>query len=178
MLMPRQKTPDLSVPLAGGGQFDLGAETSERGTVICVYRGLHCPLCATYLKELETLTPEFAARGVGTVGISTDPQDRAEDMATKIDAKHLRIGYDLSLQKARDWGLYISTSRGASSIGIVEPDLFAEPGLFLVQPGQTLYYMSVQTMPFVRPHFSELLAAVDGAMKSGYPARGEYEGEL
>ena len=167
MLMPRQKTPNLTVPLAGGGQFDLASEGSERGTVICVYRGLHCPLCATYLTELEKLTPEFNARGVGTVGISTDPQDRAEDMVTKIDAKHLRIGYDLPLQDARDWGLYISTSKGASSIG-----------LFLVQPDRSLYYMSVQTMPFVRPHFSELLSAVDGAMKSGYPARGEYTGAV
>lgn len=178
MLMPRQKTPALTVPLTGGGNFDLASETNDRGTVVCFYRGLHCPLCATYLKELEKLTPEFAERGVGTVAISTDPMDRAVAMMDKIDAKTLRIGAELPLQMARDWGLFISTSRGKSSIGIEEPALFAEPGLFLVQPNGALYYMSVQTMPFVRPHFSELLAAVDGAMKSGYPARGEYTGEV
>ena len=99
-------------------------------------------------------------------------------MVDKIPAEKLRFGYDLSLEKAREWGLYISTSRGKTSIGIEEPALFAEPGLFLINPDQTLYYMSVQTMPFVRPHFSELLSAVDFAIEKNYPARGEYNGPV
>jgi len=178
MLMPRQKTPDLNLPLIGGGRFDLASEASERGTVVCFYRGLHCPICATYLKELERLTPEFASRGVNTLAVSTDGQDRAQAMADKIGASSLRFAYDLPLAQARDWGLYISTSRGTTSIGIEEPALFAEPGLFLINPDQTLYYMSIQTMPFVRPHFRELLAAVDFAIENNYPARGEYTGAV
>ncbi|MAY67762.1 MAG: alkyl hydroperoxide reductase [Rhodospirillaceae bacterium] len=178
MLMPRQKTPALSVDLVTGGTFDLASETSERGTVICFYRGLHCPICANYLTELEKLTPEFAKRGVGTIGISSDDAERGKAMAEKISAKNLRIGYGLDLSKAREWGLFISTSRGKTSIGIEEPALFAEPGLFMVSPDQTLYYASVQTMPFVRPHFSELLAALDFAIEKNYPARGEYTGAV
>ncbi len=178
MLMPRQTTPDLSLPLLGGGTFTLSAETAERGTVVCFYRGLHCPICATYLKELERLTPEFAARGVATVAVSSDTEDRAQGMAEKISASALRLAYGLPLGLAREWGLYISTSRGTTSIGIEEPALFSEPGLFMVQPGRKLYYMSVQTMPFVRPHFSELLGALDFAIKNEYPARGEYAGAV
>ncbi|MCP5081999.1 MAG: AhpC/TSA family protein [Alphaproteobacteria bacterium] len=178
MLMPRQKTPDLTLPLVGGGQFDLASEGSERGTVICFYRGLHCPICANYLMELEKKTAEFAERGVTTIAVSSDTEERAKDMAEKINAKDLRFAYDLSLDKAKEWGLYISTSRGATSIGIVEPDLFSEPGLFLVTPEQNLYYGSVQTMPFVRPHFSELVGALDFAIKNEYPARGEYAGAV
>ncbi|MEQ8484232.1 MAG: peroxiredoxin-like family protein [Pseudomonadales bacterium] len=178
MLMPRRKTPDLTVPMIGGGTFDLAGETGERGTVVCFYRGLHCPICATYLTEFEKLADDFAKRGVGSVAISSDGQDRAQGMVDKIAATQLRFGYDLSLSKAREWGLYISTSRGKTSIGIEEPALFAEPGLFLINPDQTLYYMSVQTMPFVRPHFRELLAAVDFAIEKNYPARGEYDGEV
>jgi hypothetical protein len=90
----------------------------------------------------------------------------------------LRFAYDLPLGEARDWRLYVSTSRGKTSIGIEEPALFSEPGLFMVQPGRKLYYMSVQTMPFVRPHFSELLGALDFAIKNDYPARGEYTGAV
>ena len=178
MLMPRQKTPDLKLPILPDGEFDLSSEASERGVVICFYRGLHCPICANYLKELEKLTPDFAERGVTTIAISSDGRERTEAMAEKIEAKNLRFGYDLSLEKAREWGLYISTSRGKTSIGIEEPALFSEPGLFMVTPEQTLYYASVQTMPFVRPHFSELVGALDFAIEKNYPARGEYTGAV
>ncbi|WP_187432228.1 hypothetical protein ROLI_031480 [Roseobacter fucihabitans] len=178
MLMPREKTPDLQLPLLGGGTFDLSKHGSEKGTVVCFYRGLHCPLCATYLAELEKRTADFAPRGVKTIAISSDGQERTQAMADKIAAKSLRFGYDLSLSKARAWGLYVSTSRGKTSIGIEEPALFSEPGLFMVTPQQTLYYGSVQTMPFVRPHFSELVGALDFAIANEYPARGEYSGAV
>ena len=178
MLIPRQKTPELALPTIDGAGFDIDKEGSERGTVVCFYRGLHCPLCATYLKELEKLTPEFAKRGVTTIAVSSDGLDRAKDMAEKIEAKALRFAYDLPLTKAKEWGLYISTSRGLTSIGIEEPALFSEPGLFMVTPDRSLYYGSVQTMPFVRPHFSELVGALDVAIDKNYPARGEYTGAV
>ncbi|WP_120500690.1 peroxiredoxin-like family protein [Roseovarius sp. EL26] len=178
MLFPRQKTPDLTVPTLDHGAFDLASETSERGTVICFYRGLHCPLCATYLTELEKRVSDFSEHGVNTIAISSDGEERTRAMADKIGATSLRFGYDLSLEKAREWGLFISTSRGKTSIGIEEPELFSEPGLFMVTPEQTLYYGSVQTMPFVRPHFSELVGALDFAIANNYPARGEYTGAV
>lgn len=178
MLLPRQKTPDLKLPTLDDGTFDLSTEKSERGTVICFYRGLHCPICANYLTEFEKRVADFAERGVTTIAISSDGEERTRAMADKIDAKGLRFAYDLPLDKAREWGLYISTSRGTTSIGIEEPALFSEPGLFMVTPEQTLYYGSVQTMPFVRPHFSELVSALDFAIKNNYPARGEYTGPV
>jgi len=178
MLLPRQKVPALKVRTLDHGDFDVLDDGSERGTVVCFYRGLHCPICANYLTELEKRTPEFAQRGVKTIAISSDGEERTREMQTKIGGKELRFGYDLPLAKAREWGLYISTSRGKTSIGIEEPALFSEPGLFLVQPDGTLYYGSVQTMPFVRPHFSELVAALDFAIEKNYPARGEYTGAV
>lgn len=178
MLIPRQKTPNLTLPTLDHGTFDLATEQSERGTIICFYRGLHCPICANYLKELEKRVGEFAERGVNCIAVSSDGEERTRAMADKIEAKSLRFGYDLPLSVARDWGLYISTSRGTTSIGIEEPALFSEPGLFMVTPQQTLYYGSVQTMPFVRPHFAELVGALDFAISKDYPARGEYIGPV
>ena len=174
MLIPRQRTPGLNLPTLKHGDFDLASEKTERGVVICFYRGLHCPICAKYLTELEKQTAAFAERGVSTIAVSSDNQQRAQEMADKIGAKALRMAYDLPLRIAREWGLYISTSRGKTSIGIEEPALFSEPGLFMVTPQQTLYYGSVQTMPFSRPHFSELVGALDFAIENNYPARGEY----
>lgn len=178
MLLPRQKTPDLTLPTLDNGDFDLASDESERGTVICFYRGLHCPICATYLTEFQKRVADFAGRGVATIAVSSDTQERTRQMADKIGADGLRFAYDLPLKKAREWGLYISTSRGTTSIGIEEPALFSEPGLFMITPEQNLYYGSVQTMPFVRPHFSELVSALDFAIANNYPARGEYSGEV
>ncbi|MCI4664439.1 MAG: AhpC/TSA family protein [Neomegalonema sp.] len=178
MLTPRQKTPDLKLETLAHGAFDLSADGAEFGTLVCFYRGVHCPICITYLKELERLTPEFAKRGVKTVAVSSDGEERATQMAEKVGAKELRFAHSLPLKEAKEWGLYISTSRGVTSIGIEEPARFSEPGLFIVKPDQTLYYGAVQTMPFSRPHFSELVGALDFVIAKEYPARGEYVGEV
>ncbi len=178
LLVPRQSAPALALPTLDHGAFDLATATPVRGTVICFYRGLHCPICATYLGELEKLSPAYAERGYETIAISSDGEERTRAMAGKIGASSLRIGYDLALSTARDWGLYISTSRGKTSIGIEEPHLFSEPGLFVINVDRTAYYLSVQSMPFVRPSFRELLGALDFAIEKSYPARGEYVGAV
>jgi hypothetical protein len=110
------------------------------------------------------------------VAISSDTKERAKAMADKVGAKAVKFAYGLSLRSAREWGLYISTSRGTTSIGIEEPELFSEPGVFIVRPDGTLYYGAVQTMPFARPPFQDLLGAIDFAVAKDYPARGEYTG--
>ena len=178
MLLPRQKTPNLKVETINHGTFDLSSESSEHGTIICFYRGLHCPICANYLTDLEKHVDAFSERGVGVIAVSSDDKSRAVSMAEKISANKLRIAYGLDLPKAKEWGLYISASKGKTSIGIEEPDLFSEPGLFMVTPDRALYYGSVQTMPFSRPHFSELIGGLDFVIPNNYPARGEYAGEV
>lgn len=178
MIVPRQKAPELIVETLDNGSFNLAAAKPGRLTLVCFYRGLHCPVCANYLNELERLTPAFAERGVETIAISSDGEVRARQMAEKIAAKNLRVGYGLELRAAREWGLYLSASRGKSSIDIEEPPIFSEPGIFLINPDQTMYYLSVQSMPFVRPNFGEMVQALDYIIKNDYPARGEYTGPV
>jgi peroxiredoxin len=178
MLLPRQPVPELRVPTLAHGEFDLAGDAPERFTLIVFYRGLHCPICLKYLRELGDLLPEYERRGTNVIAVSSDVPERARDMARKVGAVALRIGHSLPLAVARQWGLHVSASRGTSSIGIEEPPLFSEPGLFLVRPDGTLYYGAVQTMPFARPLFSELLQAIDFAIAKDYPARGEYDGPL
>jgi peroxiredoxin len=178
MLMPRQAVPALNLPTLTHGDFHLLQDAAAQFTLLVAYRGLHCPICHKYLLELGRLLPEFDKRGVKVLAFSSDTRERAQAMADKLNAPDLRMGYGLSLQTARDFGLYISTSRGTTSIGIEEPALFSEPGVFLVRPDGSLYYGAVQTMPFARPHFDELMAAVDFAVAKNYPARGEYAGAV
>lgn len=179
MLMPRKKTPELKLPLVGGGSFDLDADPgAERGTLLVNYRGLHCPLCVPYLKELDEIAPALAERGVTALALSTDGEDRAAQMRDKVGAQHVRFAHSLPLSVAREWGLFISTSNGKTSAGIEEPELFAEPGLFLVSPGRSLYFASVQTMPFMRPPLKGLPQTLDFVIERSYPARGEYDGAI
>ena len=177
-LMPRYPVPALNVPLTTGERFVLGAQPGEKFDLLVFYRGLHCPICAKYLLELERLAPEFASRGVQVVAISSDTEERGKAMAENVKASGVKFGYGLSLRSAREWGLYVSTSRGTTSIGIEEPELFSEPGVFIVRPDGTLYYGATQTMPFARPSFQELLGAIDFALAKDYPARGEYTGAV
>jgi len=173
MLKTRQPAPEMSFPLAAGGRWTLAERKPEALSMVVAYRGLHCPLCRNYLKELNEQMAAFTARGVDVVAVSSDGKERAMAARTDWELKDLPIAYGLTIDKARELGLPISTSRGKTSIGIEEPALFNEPGLFLLKPDGTLYAAYIQTMPFARPPLDQLLKAIDFIREKGYPARGE-----
>ena len=172
-LIPNKPVPVLELDLVGGGRFSLGGEKPQRFTMAVFYRGLHCPICRRYLSELEGLLPEFEQRGVSVFAVSSDAKDRAEQAKSGWGLAKLRVAYGLSIDEARKWGLYVSRSKGPTSVGVVEPDLFSEPGLFLVRPDGVLYWGTTSTMPFGRPHFNEILQSLDFVIAKDYPARGD-----
>ncbi|MBI1330961.1 MAG: redoxin domain-containing protein [Alphaproteobacteria bacterium] len=167
MIKPRLTVPGLDLPLVGGHRFSLSAEKPAAFTMIVVYRGLHCPICETYLRDLNGKIEEFQAQGVSVVAVTSDGIERAEKAKSEWGLDKLRLAYDLPIELGRKWGLFVS--RGISE---KEPPEFVEPGLFLVRPDNTLYAASVQTMPFARPSFAEILGAVQFVTKNNYPARG------
>ncbi|MEQ8356401.1 MAG: peroxiredoxin-like family protein [Kiloniellaceae bacterium] len=173
MLKTRQPAPEMSFPLLEGGAWTLSERKPESLSMIVAYRGAHCPKCRDYLQDLNTRMEEFASRGVDVVAVSSDNRERAEMAKTDWNLPNLPIAYDLSIDKARELQLPISTSRGKTSIGIDEPALFNEPGLFLVKPDGTLYAAFIQTLPFARPPLDQLLGAIDFIREKDYPARGE-----
>jgi len=167
-LMPRQKVPALALPLAGGGRFDLAQEKPDAFSMLVVYRGLHCPICKTYLAGLNEKLDKFWEVGVKPIAATSDSQERAEKAKTDWALNRLPLGYDFSIEAGRTWGLHVS-----AGISEREPALFLEPGLFLIKPDLTLYAASVQTMPFTRPNLDEILQVIPFLLKNNYPARGE-----
>ena len=167
-IKPRTTVPALDLPLVGGGRFDLTVRGPRAFTMIVAYRGLHCPICKAYLRDLDRKLTEFEAIGVTAVAISTDTAERAEQAKADWGVAHVPIAYGLTIEEARAWGLYIS-----AGIKDGEPALFAEPGLFLIRPDRTLYAASIQTMPFARPSLSDVLAGLKFVAEKNYPARGE-----
>lgn len=167
MITPTHQVPNLKLDLINDTQWELDKQRPEKYTLLVFYRGYHCPKCKQQLEELKDKLDDFTERGINVVGISMDTEKRAKKTGDEWDIEAIPIAYGLSEKEAKDWGLYLSTSISDS-----EPETFSEPGLFLVKPDNTSYLSSVQTMPFARPHFKDLLNAIDFIEKKDYPARG------
>ena len=172
VLKPRQATPELTLDSLQG-KWRLADQSAEHFTMLVVYRGLHCPICKNYLRELSRLLEDFQVKGVNVLALSSDTQERAQQASSEWEIENLPLAYGLTAKQSQDWGLHRSAGRGLTSIGIEEPAEFTEPGLFLVRPDGTLYWSNISTMPFARPNFKEVLGAIDFAISKDYPARGE-----
>lgn len=173
MLIPRQPVPQLNLETLDDGQWTLTERKPQHFSLLVIYRGWHCPICGPYLRDLDRKLTEFTQRGVDVIAISGDDQTRARTAKEQWKIKNLTIGYGMNITQGREWGLFVSSGVGKTSVGVEEPDLFFEPGLFLVRTDSTLYFSSVQTMPFARPTFAEILQALDVIIAKNYPARGE-----
>ncbi len=166
-LIPGEKTPALSVPLVGGGQWTLAEQMHKRFTVIEFYRGYHCPRCRRRLQEIDKRLDELAERDATFFALSTDPQDRATKSVEEWELENLAVGYGLSIDAAREWGLFIS-----NTIAAKETELFCEPGLFIVRPDGTLYISTITTAPFLRPDYDALFECLEFTANRDYPPRG------
>ncbi len=165
---PRTTVPELKLDTVDDGRWELKKQEPEQFTMIVVYRGLHCPVCKKTLRELDRKLEDFTSRGVEVIAISADSKERARKSQEEWGVEDLTIGYGMTEKSAREWGLYVSTS-----ISDKEPETFFEPAVFLVRPDATLYATSIQSMPFARPSFDDLLKAIDFVVEKDYPARGE-----
>jgi len=167
-MKPREKTPELELDLINDTKWSLHKQDPEKYTMIVFYRGLHCPICKKQLESLKDHLDKFKDRGVNVIAASMDSEKRAKKAGDEWSIESIPVGYGMSADKAREWGLNLS-----EGISDKEPDLFSEPGLFLIKKDGTLYFSSIQTMPFARPQFDDVLNALDFIDKEDYPARGE-----
>lgn len=168
MIKPRETSPEIKINLVNDTLWELSEQSPENFSLILFYRGKHCPICKKQLEELQKKLSKFIERGVNAIAISTDTEDVAKATYNEWDIADIPLGYGLSIEEARDWGLFIS-----KGIKDSEPEYFTEPGLFLLAPDQTIYWESIQSMPFGRPSFNDLLGGIDYILKEDYPARGE-----
>lgn len=168
MIKPGTQVPELNLPLTINAEYDLSKQTPENFTLVVMYRGKHCPICRNQLKTLAGKLDEFTSRGINVVAVSMDAEDRAMVVDSEWETGDVPLAFNMSEETARAWGLYISQGREGSD----EPDVFSEPGMFLVRPDGTLYFAAVQNAPFSRPPLDELLQGIDYILKNDYPTRG------
>lgn len=167
-LTPGAPAPELNVDLVGGGSFKLADAQPDNFTMVVFYRGLHCPVCKQYNRQLQDLLGDYADLGVDVVAVSMDDEERATKSVEDWGVDELATGYGMSEATARDWGLFIS-----SAIKDEEPETFSEPGLALVKPDGTLFYLAINSMPFGRPDLEDFVGKLGWILDNDYPARGQ-----
>lgn len=167
-VIPGKEVPQLIVDTVNGMLWNLRDQIPENFTLIVFYDGLHSQESKLYLEELNTKIDKFREKGVNVICVSANYESLAEKTAVEWGIEKLTVGYGFSVEDARKWDLYIS-----KGINKNEPDIFFEPGMFLINPDNTLYAASIQSMPFVRPNLDDLLKSIDYILNKDYPARGE-----
>ena len=170
-LLPTQTPPALALALVGGGSTDdlnLGTGAGGRFSLVVFYRGLHCPICRKQLAEIDKRLQDLEAAGIGrAVAVSMETADRSTRIVNEWHLSNLPVAYGLDEEAARAWGLNLS-----DAIKDGEPELFNEPGIFILDEDGTLFWSSTATMPFGRPSLDDVIAGVRYAQDHDYPARG------
>lgn len=167
MIKPKEKTPELTIDLVNGTKWNLKSQNPKNFTLLIFYRGKHCPVCKKQLEELQKKAADFEERGVNIIAISVNTEKLAKETYDDWAIENVPLGYGLAIEEARKWGLFIS-----KGISEKEPEHFVEPGLFLIDKELKVYWESIQSMPFGRPGFRDVLNGIDYILKEGYPARG------
>jgi hypothetical protein len=92
------------------------------------------------------------------------------DVAAAMGESSLKttIAYGMTEKQAREWSLYISKGLDGTS----EPGAFAEPGLFVLKPDNSIFMAMTQSAPFSRPSMDQLIFGLQYAKEHNYPARG------
>ena len=164
--------PAIDLPVLGGRRREIAkpAEGFEWMLVV-VYRGKHCPLCTTYLQELNAALPELNAQGVDVIAVSADSEARATAQMAKVSPR-FDVAYGLTIPQMARLGLYISDPR--NGMDVEAP--FAEPGLFVLAETGALQIVDISNVPFSRPNLEWIAKGISfrrGPMKEA-PINGTY----
>lgn len=164
--------PAITLPVLGGRTRDISkADAGFDWVLVVVYRGKHCPLCTTYLQQLNAALPDLHALGVDVVAVSADSEARAIAHMAEVSPQ-FDVAYDLSVAQMRELGLHISGPRNGTDVEAP----FAEPGLFVLDEDGVLQIIDISNVPFARPDLTWIAKGVGfrrGPMKAA-PINGTY----
>ena len=111
--------PSITLPLLGGGFFELSAQLARSPVLLAFYKA-SCPTCQLALPIIERLHTGFPADALHVVGVSQDSEPESADFAR-------RIGFSFPI--ALDAPRYVaSNAYGLTNV----------PSIFLVAPEGTI----------------------------------------
>jgi peroxiredoxin len=170
-LTPGAAIPKLTVQTVEGHKVMLGSPDPAKGNwqLVIVYRGKHCPICKSYLIELNGMLSDFNAIDVDVLAVSADPLVKAKAEVDDIGYDGV-VGIDLSVEQMNALGLFVSDPRSPQ-----ETDRpFSEPAAFVVRGDGSLQIIDISNAPFARPALKGLLDGLTFIRKNDYPVRGTH----
>ena len=164
-LHPGQPFAPVRFKRLDGEDLEFGAAGSWQA--LFVLRGQHCPICKSYLGEIEQRREAFAELGVSLAAVSADSEAQTRALVQPAQPG-FPVLYGMDEATMRTLGLYVSQPRSAQ-----ETDhLFPEPALFVVNPQGALHLVDVANAPFLRPDLDRLLGGLRFVIQNQYPIRG------
>lgn len=172
MLKPSPK-PAAAQPLPGftATQLD-GSSMQFSGSnggwfLLVVYRGKHCGRCKKYLNKLESMQSQWRDAGFDILAVSADTREKAQADVAEFGWT-FPVACELQEADMVKLGLYVSDP--------LSPDetdrRFAEPGVFVLRPDNTVQIAAISNGPSARPELEELLDGMIFTINNEKPARG------
>ena len=162
--------PTVTAKLLDGSSIELGKPHSGADWQMLVgYRGRHCPMCTSYLNQLEEHKTALGNLGVSVVAVSADTEARLKEHMQEFDVS-FPVAYGLTEEQMQTLGLYISNPRE----GLECDYKFAEPGLFVINEKGKIQTLDISHAPFLRPELSVLVGGLGFIRnpENNYPIRG------
>lgn len=168
VIKPADTFPPISFNLISGGTKKLSDDVG-RWIMLIVYRGDHCPRCKQYMKRLHELQDGYAERGVDILITSMDPEHIVQ-RTIKENSWTLPIAHSLSAEDSEMLSLYLTPHEDGSEL----EGVYAEPGLFLINPEGKIQVIATSNSPSVRPDLEVVLDGIIGTQERGLPIRGTH----
>jgi len=171
VIKPADAFPAISFNLVSGGTRKLSDETGK-WIMLIVYRGDHCPRCKHYMTRLHELQQGYADRGVDILITSMDPEAVAKRTIAE-NSWTLPVAHSLSVEESQTLSLYLTPHTDDSELD----GLYAEPGLFLINPEGEIQVIATSNSPSVRPDLEVVLDGIIGTQERNLPIRGTHDSD-
>lgn len=163
---PGAPVPATSFAHVDGGKRSIGG-SSDRWSLLIVYRGKHCPRCKRYLNKFNAMLDQWTAKMDVTV-VSGDTKEKA--LADRAEfGWDFDLCYGMTEDQMRALGLYVSDPLSEAETNT----RFAEPGTFAMRPDGTLMLVDISNGPASRPDLEELLDGMIFNIDNDRPVRGK-----
>jgi peroxiredoxin len=144
--------PDTSITLSDGNAMHLPSDMGNGWKVIIFFRGNWWSFCRRQLDGFRAIKQELENRNITVVAASSDPQDKAGEMASNID---LPVGFGVNQEMIESLGGYWQATRQ-----------FAQPAEFLLDPNNKIVQLSYSDGPLARNEAADVIKLVDHLSKS------------